>query len=102
MLQKRDHEKTMLTGVFIIKIPVSKKTLRLNFPYLKNNYEYFKNFGGDMETLLLYTKISHGMRIFGKQPKNRKIIIFEDINSGFNLFKTKKEKEDNTYLNYYI
>ena len=41
--------------------------------------EYFTHFAGDMETLLLNTKISHSLRVFGTHPKLRKIITYSDI-----------------------
>ena len=56
-----------------------------------------------MEILLLCTKISHSMRIFGKHPKNRKKINMDDIKKGFKMFISSREKkEDIKYLNMYV
>lgn len=62
--------------------------------FFKKNYDSFKNFGGDMETLLFNSKIAHSKRIFGKNPKLRKKMILSDINEGYNLFKSNKKKKD--------
>lgn len=59
----------------------------------------FKNYGRDMEMLLLYTKIAHGKRIYGKSADIRKKITLEDLNSGYDVFtKNKKEKGVPEYL----
>ena len=71
--------------------------------FFKDNYKSFEHFGGDIEVLLLCTKISHSMRIFGKHPKNRKRINLEDIKKGFKMFVSSREKkEDIKYLNMYV
>lgn len=71
--------------------------------FFKKNYKEFKNFGGDMELLLLCTKISHSMRIFGKHPKYRKHINLDDIYNGYNMFLSSRETNNNKqYLNMYI
>lgn len=61
--------------------------------FFKKNYEMFKNFGGDMETLLFSSKIAHSKRIFGKNPNLRKKMIMEDITLGFEIFKNNKKKK---------
>jgi hypothetical protein len=54
----------------------------------------FENFGGDIETLLLNIKIKHSTRVFGKDPKIRKLITMEDIKNAYTEFlKIRKEKE---------
>jgi hypothetical protein len=61
--------------------------------------KHFKNFGRDMEMLLLYTKITHGKRIYGKPAEYRKKITAADLNGGFDMFtKNKKETEMPEYL----
>jgi len=62
--------------------------------FFKKNYDSFKNFGGDMETLLFNAKIAHSKRIFGKHPELRKKMTINDINSGFEFFKNNKKKKD--------
>lgn len=71
--------------------------------FFKENYKAFEHFGGDIEILLLCTKIAHSMRIFGKHPKNRKKINIDDIKKGFKMFVSSREKkEDIKYLNMYV
>ena len=72
--------------------------------FFNKNYNSFTNFGGDMELLLLCTKITHAMRIFGKHPSNRKNINLEDINKGFAMFNSSRaiNKETTSFLNMYI
>jgi SpoVK/Ycf46/Vps4 family AAA+-type ATPase len=54
-----------------------------------------ENFGGDMETLLFRTKITHSKRVFGVHPRNKKKITIDDIVKAFELFKSNKKKEIN-------
>ena len=71
--------------------------------FFKENYKSFEHFGGDIEVLILCTKICHSMRIFGKHPKNRRKINLEDIKKGFKMFISSREKkEDIKYLNMYV
>ena len=58
--------------------------------WFKKNIKYFTNYGRDMETLLLKTKIVHSKRVFGK-PELLKKINLEDLNKGFDLFKDNSE-----------
>tara|TARA_X000000950_G_C13876686_1_gene645128 strand:- start:397 stop:1680 length:1284 start_codon:yes stop_codon:yes gene_type:complete len=62
--------------------------------FFQKKYNDFKNFGGDMEILLFSTKIAHSLRIFGKDPKLRKKINFEDIKNGFEIFIESRKKKD--------
>ena len=57
---------------------------------IENSNELFCNFGGDIEAWLLHIKIEHGVRIFGKHPKYRKIIIMNDLVNGLTEFKNVK------------
>jgi SpoVK/Ycf46/Vps4 family AAA+-type ATPase len=71
--------------------------------FFKKNYKEFKNFGGDMELLLLCTKIIHSIRIFGKHPKHRKNIILDDIYKGYQMFiSSRKIKNDKQHTHMYI
>lgn len=59
----------------------------------------FKGYGRDMELLLLYVKIAHGKRIYGKSKDLRKKISLDDLNNGFNTFeKNKNVKTEPEYL----
>ena len=57
---------------------------------INNSIELFSNYGGDIESWLLHVKIEHGIRIFGKHPKYRKMIILNDLINGLNEFKSLK------------
>ena len=70
--------------------------------FFKKNYESFKNFGGDMETLLFNSKIAHSKRIFGKKPELRKKMNMSDIKLGFELFSNNKKKDINIPYGMYI
>ena len=60
---------------------------------IKENVKKFNNFGGDIETLLLKCKISHSNRVFGKHPKLRKKLTFQDFQKGIELFLQNKKVE---------
>jgi SpoVK/Ycf46/Vps4 family AAA+-type ATPase len=62
--------------------------------WFENQKEHFLHFGRDMEILVLYTKICHARRIYGKPPELRKIISMVDLENGLKMFSkntTKKE-----------
>jgi len=62
--------------------------------FFKDNYDCFKNMGGDIETLFFMCKIEHGKRTLF-EPENKKKINLNDLNRAFKLFKINKElKED--------
>lgn len=50
----------------------------------------FKSYGRDMELLLLYVKIAHGRRIYGKPVELRKKISLYDLDNGYKTFLTNK------------
>ena len=74
---------------------------------IETNNEMFANYGGDIESWMLHIKIEHGVRIFGKHPRLRKIINIDDINNGLSQFKIAKEnkqqkekqEKDKQYIN---
>jgi SpoVK/Ycf46/Vps4 family AAA+-type ATPase len=63
---------------------------KINEEWFKTKMSYFKNYGRDMEILLLKTKIVHSKRVFGK-PDLLKKITLEDLNNGFELYKDNSE-----------
>lgn len=63
--------------------------------FINKNINEFENFGGDMETLLFRTKITHSKRVFGKHPRDKKKITIDDIQKAFNMFKDNKKKQLN-------
>jgi SpoVK/Ycf46/Vps4 family AAA+-type ATPase len=68
--------------------------------FFKENKDNFKNYGGDMETLLLNCKITHSNRIFGKHPKYRKKINKDDIYNGFKRFLLHRKIDKNDRYKY--
>ena len=46
-----------------------------------------------MEALFTYTKISHGLRIYGKGPELRKKISLEDMDKGYATFLLNNNKK---------
>ena len=79
---------------------ISNNDKILNF--FKKNYKEFTSFGGDMEILLFSTKIAHSLRIFGKNPKLRKIININDLIKGFDIFKETRKSTNGAPLGMYI
>jgi hypothetical protein len=62
--------------------------------FIKDNYESFPNFGGDIETWFFNIRVAHTLRVFGLHPRNRKTITKDDIQEGFKLFKKEKKKDE--------
>ena len=62
--------------------------------FIKENYDSFPNFGGDIETWFFNIRVAHSLRVFGLHPRNRKTINKEDLEIGFKLFKKDKKKEE--------
>ena len=62
--------------------------------------EYFKFYGRDIETVLAKTKIAHSRRVFCKSNDEKKKIILNDLEKGFENFlknddiKSRKETEN--------
>jgi SpoVK/Ycf46/Vps4 family AAA+-type ATPase len=69
--------------------------------WFEEKKDKFKGYGRDMELLLVYTKISHGKRIYGKSKEMRKKISIEDLNQGYKSFLTNKNSKnnENKYIN---
>jgi len=70
--------------------------------FFEKNKNEFKNFGGDLENLLVMCKFSHSKRIIGKHPKLKRKFSLEDIQNGFNKFVENKKKENDEWKKMYI
>jgi SpoVK/Ycf46/Vps4 family AAA+-type ATPase len=84
-----DYSHSELREIFIKKIDdagwrIDSKIITED--WFKENKEYFKYYGRDMETLFAKTKISHSRRVFCKSAEEKTAITFEDIDNGFKLF----------------
>ena len=67
--------------------------------FIEKHKKNFENYGGDIDNLLLNMKIKHSTRVFGKDPKIRKSITFEDLTNAYEEFvKMKKDKELPQYV----
>ena len=82
--------------------------MNLDRTYLENFYKInkdkFKNYGGDIETLVMNCKMTHASRVIGKNYIHKKIIIKEDLEKAFERFinnKNKKEEMSNDVKNFY-
>jgi hypothetical protein len=69
--------------------------------FMKENYEHFPFFGGDVETLLFHVKIAHAHRVLGIHPRNRKNINIVDIKRGFDAYiKYKGVKKEESMISH--
>jgi SpoVK/Ycf46/Vps4 family AAA+-type ATPase len=69
--------------------------------FFKKNYDYFKFFGRDIETVLAKTKIAHSKRVFCKPENEKKKITIKDLEKGFALYLKNddiKNRKDNEYM----
>lgn len=64
--------------------------------WLEPRMEDYPHFGRDMELLLMYTKIAHSRRIYGKPDDELRVITIDDLTEGQKLFVTNKKKQKNT------
>lgn len=67
--------------------------------FFEENYDYFPNFGGDMETLVLNVKIEHAKRVYCLNENERKKVQMIDVERAFAHYKNNKKihiKEDRT------
>ena len=81
---------------------IDKEKIKVKF--FEDNYQYFKNMAGDMETLLFNSKISHSRRTFC-YPELRKTLNLDDIQKGINTFnegRGNKEKVNDTWKYMYL
>ena len=82
-------------------------TTNITVDWFKKNKEYFRFYGRDIESILAKTKIAHGRRVFCKSENEKKKIILQDLEKGFEIYlnnediKNKKNENDlKKYLNY--
>lgn len=94
-----------LMNIFLLKVEndswdlsqdLDKKEL---LKFFNENYDCFRNFGGDIETLLLNCKIVHCRRTLFIKPEDRKILTIEDICGGLDNF-TKHRKDTDPFADF--
>ena len=54
--------------------------------FFKDNRDYFKNNGGDMEILFHKTKLAHSLRSMKLSLDERKYINLDDLKKGLEMF----------------
>jgi hypothetical protein len=59
--------------------------------FFEKERDYFKFFGGDMETLLSKCKYSHSRNLLADHSKIHRLLTMDDIRDGFELFKKNPE-----------
>ena len=59
--------------------------------WFKSRQQYFKYFGRDIEVFFTKTKIAHARRVFYLPVKDRRILIMDDLDAGFELFTANDE-----------
>jgi len=59
--------------------------------FFEKERDYFKFFGGDMETLLSKCKYSHSRNLLSDHSKIHRLLTADDIRDGFELFKKNPE-----------
>ena len=103
-----DYTPTELKSILEKKVKDADWNFKENIPlsWFENNKDHFKFFGRDMETLFSKIKIAHSRRIFCKDKKERKKIIFKDLEKGFEIYRNncndKNKEQDNTYAHLYL
>jgi len=65
--------------------------------FIKNK-DHFLHFGRDMEILFSYIKISHALRIFGKDISLKRKITEMDVENGLKTFLQNKKTKKTEYL----
>jgi hypothetical protein len=78
---------------------------KITTEWFKNNKDYFRFFGRDIESLLAKTKIAHSRRVFCLPETDKKKITLKDLDKGLEIFiknddikNRKDEKELKRYM----
>lgn len=78
---------------------------KITVEWFKKNKECLAFFGRDIETILAKTKIAHSRRVFCKPEAEKRKIILQDLNNGFDMYmqneevkNRKNEKDKQQYL----
>lgn len=97
-----DYTFDELHKIFLKKVDDAGWTMDESIPphWFKDNMEYFKYFGRDMETLFAKTKICHSRRVFCKSQDSKTKLTKSDIDKGLALYLTNdevKSRKDESY-----
>jgi ATP-dependent 26S proteasome regulatory subunit len=75
-----------------------EKENTINEQWFQDKKDNFLGLGRDMEILFTYSKIAHGLRIYGKDKEFQKKISLDDMNNGYKTF-LNNIKEEKSFLN---
>ena len=64
---------------------------KIDVGFFKKNFDYFKFFGRDIETILAKTKIAHSKRVFCKPEEEKKKITLNDLEKGFAMYLSNED-----------
>ena len=68
--------------------------------WFQEKKDNFIGMGRDVEALMTYVKIAHGIRIYGKEKHLRKKISLEDMDNGFKtMLANKSKKQEPNFMN---
>ena len=59
--------------------------------WFKTHYDYFKYFGRDIEVFFTKTKIAHSRRVFCRPGAEKRILVMNDLERGFELFSQNED-----------
>jgi len=59
--------------------------------WFKTHYDYFKYFGRDIEVFFTKTKIAHSRRVFCRPNAEKRILVMNDLERGFELFSQNED-----------
>jgi len=76
-------EKQVKEGDWYIELKTKERLPK----FFDDKKEYFPHYGGDTETLFAKVKICHSRRVFGKPRYMKKEITYNDLKTGYELFK---------------
>ena len=62
--------------------------------WFEKHKEYLPAFGRDIEKLFSHSKVAYGRRSYGKKDIEKQVISLEDLNKGFDIFKSNKMKNN--------
>jgi len=62
--------------------------------FIEENKQYFKNFGGDIETFLSKCKMSHARRVFSLEDRHRFVLLMEDLQQAKLLLEKNRLMEE--------
>jgi hypothetical protein len=96
------YDEKEMTDIFYTKIQklnwkLDKKLDRVFLEdFFKKNKDKLKNYGGDIETLVMNCKMSHAHRVIGKTYKYKKIINIDDLKMAYKKYIDNNKKNENS------